>query len=607
MSRLSVAVDFHSDETVPSFCSRLAAANGVASMREFCSHLGLNVQAIIAGDAEEVGRLMTFAGLGPRDANRGSVRKIDNPAAVKGEVIVARSYSTSRLRYCPRCLREDVENGSGLKIARPYGRTLWCFSFIRTCRRHEVGLQTIDARDIDPSGYHDVARMVEKVLRSKDFDKDIPRQVSHPFERYAEDRLTRENNKRLWIDEFPFYMVARLCEMTGAMEKFGKMFRSDRMSEADWADAAQIGFQIMSEGRAAFEDHLRTWHEPFWKTKGHVGGGLLYGRLYEHLAHESEDPAYDPIRKIMCDVTLDALPFGPGDYLFGPISKRRVHSVHSAALEYRIHPRTMLKLAENAGIIIPGSGYTPERKLMKAAAARQMMKAVGAAMDWEDAMARLGVTRTMWNALSKGYIEALPETSRQGMHALYDPGVIDTFIARATSKATLPADATDGLLPIEKIVKKTNCKFVEVIDLLLEERLMRAAVGDQGTGLGRLRFDLEEIADLLRLPDHGGLSLREISKRLTANDRVVRRLVDLGHLASEIAINPVKRCEQQIVREEALADFVREFVSLYVLAKERRENIGAVKRVLTHLGIDPAFPPEDVGARFYRRRDVSVI
>ncbi|UFW82091.1 hypothetical protein [Rhizobium sp. SU303] len=120
-------------------------------------------------------------------------------------------------------------------------------------------------------------------------------------------------------------------------------------------------------------------------------------------------------------------------------------------------------------------------------------------------------------------------------------------------------------------------------------------------------FDLEEIADLLRLPDHGGLSLREISKRLTANDRVVRRLVDLGHLASEIAINPVKRCEQQIVREEALADFVREFVSLYVLAKERRENIGAVKRVLTHLGIDPAFPPEDVGARFYRRRDVSVI
>lgn len=607
MSRLSVAVDFHADETVPSFCSRLAAANGVTSMREFCSHLGLDMKAIVAGDAYEVERLMSFAGLSPRDASRGSVRRVDNPSAVNGEVIMARSYSTSRLRYCPRCLREDVENGSGLEITRPYGRALWCFSFIRTCKRHEVGLQTINARDIDPSGYHDVARMVEKVFRRKDFDRDIPRQASHPFERYAENRLTKENSNPLWIDEFPFYMVVRLCEMTGAMEKFGKMFRSDRMSEADWADAAQIGFQILSKGRAAFEDHLRTWHDPFWKTKGHVGGGLLYGRLYEHLAHESEDPAYDPIRKIMCDVTLNDLPFGPGDYLFGPVAKRRVHSVHSAALEYGIHPRTMHKLAENAGIIIHGSGHTPERKLMNAKAVRQMMKTVGVAMDWEDAMARLGVTRTMWSALSKGYIAALPETSQQGMQALYDPGVVDTFIEKATSKATMSMETTDGFLPIEKIVKKTNCKFVEVIDLLLEGRLMRVAVDNLGVGLGRLRFDLEEIADLMRLPDHGGLSLREVSKRLTANDRVVRRLVDLGHLASEIAINPVKRCEQQIVQEEALADFVREFISLYVLAKERRENIGAVKRLLAYLGIDPAFPPDDVGATFYRRRDVAFI
>ncbi|MDH6276624.1 hypothetical protein GUK36_29900 [Rhizobium leguminosarum] len=604
MNRLGTTVAFYSDETVVSFCSRLAVANGVASVREFCWYIGIDFQKIRTGDAVEVGRLMALAGLSSHVAERRSVRRVDALSPAEGETISIRSFSSARLRYCPRCLQEDVANGTGPEATRPYGRVLWCVGFIRACRKHEVGLQTMDAKDIDPAGYHDVARMIEKVLRCSDFEKALPRQLSYPFEWYVEDRLARRNSRRLWIDELPLYVVARLCETIGAMEKFGKQFVSEGIVEPDWADAAQIGFEVLSEGRSAFEDHLRTWHDPFWSTKSHVGGRLLYGRLYDRLAHEIEDPAYDPIRKIMYDVTLEALPVGPGDHLFGPLQERRLHSVHSAACEYGLHPRTMLKLVENAGILLDGGGSTYERKLMKAAAVKRMMKKVGAAIDWEDAMARLGVTRTMWKTLADRYVEPLSETGRRGMHALYDPDDIDAFIAKATSRATLPIETSSELLPIEKIVKKTNCKFVEVLDLLLEGRLTRVAVDHRGVGLGCLRFDAEEIAELLRLPDLGGLSLREVSQRLTINDRVVRQLVDRGYLESEIAINPVKRCEQQIVREPVITDFVGEFVSLYILAKERRQNIGALKRELTGLGVAPAFPPDDIGATFYRRREL---
>ncbi|MBB3453476.1 hypothetical protein FHT86_001732 [Rhizobium sp. BK313] len=434
--------------------------------------------------------------------------------------------------------------------------------------------------------------------------------MSYPFEWYVEDRLAGRNPKSRWIDEFPLYVVARLCETIGATEMIGKDFLSEALTEPDWAEAAQIGFEVMSEGNAAFEDHLRSWHESFWTTKHHVGGRSLYGRLYDRLAHEIVDPDYDPIRKIMYDVTLDSLPMGPGDFLFGPIEERRLHSVRSAAIEYGILPKTMRKLVQSAGIVLPGSALpgsilSYERQLVRSDAVSRLMKKVGTALDWEEAKARLGVTRTMWDTLADGYVRLLPELRRNvKMHALYGTEEIDAFIETAFSKATLSSEAAEDLLPIEKIVRKTNCKFKEVLDLLLDGRLARAAVGLRGVGLGRLRFDLEEIAELIRLPDHGGLSLREVSKRLTTNERVVRRLADYGYLETETAINPVKRCNQQIVLEDVLDRFMAEFVALYVFARERRWNIGVTKRKLAYMGIEPAFPSEEIGATFYRRRDL---
>lgn len=82
--------------------------------------------------------------------------------------------------------------------------------------------------------------------------------------------------------------------------------------------------------------------------------------------------------------------------------------------------------------------------LVPSQAVERMMRKVGAAMDSQDARERLGVTRTMWDTLSNGYIEGLSETGRgDKMHALYDPRDIDAFIEEATSKATL------ALKPVE--------------------------------------------------------------------------------------------------------------------------------------------------------------
>jgi hypothetical protein len=72
---------------------------------------------------------------------------------------------------------------------------------------------------------------------------------------------------------------------------------------------------------------------------------LAFGRLYEWLAHESDDAAYEPLRDIIRRHVIETMPLGPGDDVFGrEVTVRRLHSVRSASLEMDVHPKRLRKL-----------------------------------------------------------------------------------------------------------------------------------------------------------------------------------------------------------------------------------------------------------------------
>ena len=115
--------------------------------------------------------------------------------------------------------------------------------------------------------------------------------------------------------------------------------------------------------------------------------------------------------------------------------------------------------------------------------------------------------------------------------------------------------------------------------------------------------DIDEIRANVRGDDHGGLSLQQVESMMETNDKVVRALTRAGHLKTLTVTNPVNRCPQIVIRPEELARFQKEYVSLFVLAKERGRHFKAVKNALDAAGIEPAFDPEMIGARFYWRSD----
>ena len=106
---------------------------------------------------------------------------------------------------------------------------------------------------------------------------------------------------------------------------------------------------------------------------------------------------------------------------------------------------------------------------------------------------------------------------------------------------------------------------------------------------------------MVRGADHGGFTGKALQDRLQTADRVIRKLIAGGHLKTGTVINPINRCPTVIVTDEEVERFEREFVSLFVLAKQQGRHFRVVKKGLEAAGVKPAMDPETVGATFYRR------
>ncbi|MGO6822314.1 TniQ family protein [Rhizobium ruizarguesonis] len=597
MSLLSITVPFHSDETAFSFCSRLAAANGVTNVKDFCWYLGLNHVKIAVGNPEETGKLMQLAGVG--DLAGRLLTKDGLFYNVNGQRLSKKSVMRSRLRYCAHCLEEDLQTEGVRREARGYGRLTWCVCFLRTCAEHQTLLRLADQNEL--TGSHDVARMIAAELPNMS-SSTFPAVSRTNFEDFIEDAVWGRRTSHGWIDEFPLYVVGRLSELVGAALTFGKVYHVEDHPEADWLKAAQVGFDVLKSGQRSFEEFLVSMHGDFWNKKTHTGGRALYGRLYERLAHETSDRAFDPIRKVMYDVTLDTLPIGPGDEMFGRVTERRIHSVHSAAQEYRIHPKTLRKLLQNANVILGSDTLTDERTLLPKDEMLALVDRIRGNLSAQHAAEHIGVSRTAFKVLVRdGHIQNSVGSDQAGMYALYRPSDLDAFVAKALSHATCAFNQSAALTSFSETIKRANCKFAELLGLLFGAKLETVSVHPGRTGLRAIMFNPTEVARYTALPSQDGMNIVDAAKELNIPSRILRNLIDTGWVVAEWQLNPVKRCRQRYLQPSVVEEFKCDYVSLFNLAKEFRKNVGLIRRQLRPLGIFPSISAEAVGATFYHR------
>jgi hypothetical protein len=94
-----------------------------------------------------------------------------------------------------------------------------------------------------------------------------------------------------------------------------------------------------------------------------------------------------------------------------------------------------------------------------------------------------------------------------------------------------------------------------------------------------------------------------LEERMQTTDRVTRNLIDRIHLRTVTVAHPVNRCPTVVVTTEEVERFEAEFVSLFVLAKQKGRHFRAVKKEIEAAGVKPVWDPDSVGATFYRKAD----
>lgn len=204
-----------------------------------------------------------------------------------------------------------------------------------------------------------------------------------------------------WLDSLPIYVDITLCELVGGLEQHGPKCMSSQLDPVELSNCASTGFQLLQGPESNFRDFVRAKSQAYFDKRSYNGGRSLLGRLYDKLAHNTRDPNFDPVRKIMLDEVLDALPLGPGDDFFGPVTERKLHSVQTAHKTYGLHPKRLMKSLVNAGLVSEDQAQnTPGRILLDASLMESFVSRSIASVSSVEAMEQLGLGRRSLRSLS---------------------------------------------------------------------------------------------------------------------------------------------------------------------------------------------------------------
>lgn len=395
----------HPDETTTSFVSRVSALAS-RTARDFCLDMGLNFQTLCDGDPWGLATFSELVGFDNGQFPGATFERTgDRCFKLNGEPFPRASLRRATVRVCPQCIQEDLAQDADHEQVRPYGRSSWMIASIRTCSKHNTPL-VVAAADDSPQVVHDFSVLLRPFLQ--DLDQQVTSsQYREPsdLETYLENRIHghRPDN---WLSSLPAYAVARACEIIGATKLHGAQVRAESLTEDQWYEAGQAGFEITVQGANGFRGYLDDMQQTFAETRHAWGPKQIYGRFYEWLAHETDDTAYDELREIITEHAFKTLPMGPDDEIFGRRpEKRTLQSVHSAHLETGAHPKRLKKVLHAVGLIDEAKFHqSDERILFRADKADFYLKRIGESMSLNCVRAYINAPRPVERVLFKAGI-----------------------------------------------------------------------------------------------------------------------------------------------------------------------------------------------------------
>lgn len=610
MSKLAVIVPFHAgEESFTSFCSRVAVANGAASLRSFAMHMGIKLRAITLGEPEVLNQIAEITGVNVEALATGMASKDENEFRINGEVVTASHFNRARFRYCPACLADDVSGGTGPMLSRPYGRLAWQVSFIRTCARHQTSL-AVSSRDVRFDVRDDFSALWRSV---SDEEKTVSCQPmpSSCFESYVLKRLGGSKRSEEWIDDMPLYVVGHLSETIGAAALFGKWFSSGKLTNADWQRAGDAGYHII-RSQDRLSSFLNAMQDEFLqKKKNHYSGQALYGTLFRRLEERQHtDRNYDTVREFIRRHASRTLPFGPDDLLFGRLHlPRRLHSIKTAADETGLSIKLLRSHLLHAGIVTkdelkttPHRVFIEARKIDELLEMRAAQEAKGihkATVGEKEAAGILGVSKLSWKRIAASF------GLREKAYARVARRSVEDFLARLYAAANKDLAFQDGLLEPASAAGSCTCEVADVLHLVLSRQLKTVVLDNSRRGIAKILVNRNEVKSALlsdRVRQH--LTSLEVADRLQIDVVTLMMLVESNVLTRKRFPNGGRQFYYSV---EDVEHFNGTYASTSRIAAATGDTAWKVAATLREAGISPCIGAGVKSANIYSLLDVAAV
>lgn len=601
MSGPPLNVSLKAFQTGTSYICVLARYCGLVHPTDLCLDWGFRWQDFVRGDDFLFEKVATIGGVSADNLKRWSVRsREDKTFRVSGHVGTRSTFTRTRVRICPHCIKEDIERGG---IDASYQRFQWHFTALRTCPLHNHALISLPQSKYTIHNY-DFIGQIEKhySLLEEAWAHPAGRRAS-AFEQYVFARLCGKNTGS-FLDSFPISISTRLCEVLGFVLAFGPDRALRQATEDELSKAGQVGFEALSKDESGLYEALRSLVTPTsLQTVRHQSD---MGAFFEWLRLSKFGPDFERLKDLVREFIFRTYPCQPGDKVLGKVcEEQRIHTIASAWSTVGIQRKRMNRFLLDEGLAtVSQANVVTLNEPLTSEQVSGIKEKLNTSLDAVDACKHLGVSLDFLKGLKRADI-LVPKSDGLNEIPKYDAQAVQGFLDQLFRRARAEPVGEHDLVPISEAAPRARTDSSHILALILDRRLQAYF------GAGRLRrvddllVSLSELKSVIVRPEMEGLTKGQVAQALRVTYRTVTWLTDRGLLETKLVLNPRTRQRVNAVQKTSLKAFSQTHVTLGQLAHRYQRHAGPFGRHLETKGVWPMAAPEGVSWIYERARTQS--